>query len=124
MTRILSIGLTALLLATPAFADKNADKRAKILKMRDDVLQRLYKEEPDTKKEIAGAEGYAVFSNVGVNVIFFSAGGGGALAAAGLATPTPGLAVLGGTGILMVDAALPLSSSVLAAPAGGTVLQD
>ena len=27
-------------------------------------------------KEITGAFGYAVFSNVGVNVIFFSAGGG------------------------------------------------
>jgi len=26
--------------------------------------------------EVAGAVGYAVFSNVGVNVIFFSAGGG------------------------------------------------
>ena len=76
MTRILSCCLLALLLVQPALADKNADKRAKIQKTRDDVLTRLYREQPDTRKEIAGAEGYAVFSNVGVNIIFFSAGGG------------------------------------------------
>ena len=76
MTRILSIGLIALLAASPCFADKNADKRAKILKTRDQVLERLYEEEPHTRKEIQRAEGYAVFSNIGVNIIFLSAGGG------------------------------------------------
>ncbi|MCZ6828913.1 MAG: YSC84-related protein [Gammaproteobacteria bacterium] len=76
MTRILSIGLIALLLASPSFADKNADKRAKILKTRDQTLERLYEEEPDTRREIQRAEGYAVFSNIGVNLIFLSAGGG------------------------------------------------
>lgn len=44
--------------------------------MRDEVLAELYKEQPETKRKIAAAEGYAVFSNVGINVIFASVGGG------------------------------------------------
>ena len=66
----------ALLLANPAVAGKNDDKRAKIQKTRAEVLERLYKEEPGTEKEIKQAEGYAVFSNIGVNIIFVSGGGG------------------------------------------------
>jgi lipid-binding SYLF domain-containing protein len=76
MTKIISFILTLLLLASPAFADKNQDKRDKIQKMRSDVLLRLYKEQPETKALIKKASGYATFSNLGVNVIFFSAGGG------------------------------------------------
>ena len=76
MTRLLSFALAALLLANPAFADKNQDKRDKIQKMRGDVLTRLYKEQPETRAMIKKAQGYATFSNIGVNVIFFSAGGG------------------------------------------------
>lgn len=76
MTRLLSFALAALLLANPAFADKNQNKRDKIQKMRGDVLTRLYKEQPETRAMIRKAQGYATFSNIGVNVFFFSAGGG------------------------------------------------
>jgi lipid-binding SYLF domain-containing protein len=76
MTRLLSFALAALLLANPAFADKNQDKRDKIQKMRKDVLQRLYKEKPETRSMVKKAKGYATFSNIGVNVFFISAGGG------------------------------------------------
>ncbi len=76
MTRYLSIFLATLLLASPALADKNDKKRVKIDDMAGTVLDRLYKEQPSTREEIAGAQGYAVFSNVGINVIFVSAGGG------------------------------------------------
>jgi lipid-binding SYLF domain-containing protein len=76
MIRNLGIALLALALAAPALADKNQEKREKIQKMRTEVLARLYEEKPSVKNEVAKAEGYAVFSNVGVNVIFFSAGGG------------------------------------------------
>jgi len=76
MTRLLSFALAALLLANPAFADKNQDKRDKIQKMRGDVLTRLYKEQPETREMVKKAKGYATFSNIGINVIFFSAGGG------------------------------------------------
>ena len=58
-----------------AFADKAAD-RAKSQSMRKEVLSRVYKEEPRARDEIAGAAGYAVFSNLGVNVILFSGGYG------------------------------------------------
>lgn len=59
-----------------AHADKADKKRGKIHEMREEVLTQLFKERPQTRAEIDGAEGYAVFSNVGVNVIFLSAGGG------------------------------------------------
>ncbi len=52
------------------------EKRASTLKMRDAVLTDLYKEKPETKARIKKAEGYAVFTNVGVNVIFASFAGG------------------------------------------------
>ena len=38
--------------------------------------EQLYREKPSTRSEIANAVGSAVFSNIGVNVIFMSAGGG------------------------------------------------
>jgi lipid-binding SYLF domain-containing protein len=76
MIRLFSIFLTLALIASPALADKNQKKRDKINSSSADVLQRLYEEQPATKGEVAGAVGYAVFSNVGVNVVFFSAGGG------------------------------------------------
>jgi len=76
MTRILSFTLVLLLLGSPAFADKSDKKRAKIQETRVAVLEQLYQEQPSTRREIKNAEGYAVFSNVGVNIIFVSAGGG------------------------------------------------
>lgn len=76
MIRIFSIFLTLALIASPAMADKSQKKRDKIDKSATSMLERLYQEQPETKAEIAGSVGYAAFSNVGVNVIFFSAGGG------------------------------------------------
>jgi len=57
------------------FAGKKED-RQEILDMRKEVLAKLYTEEPNVKKQIKNAKGYAVFSNIGVNLIFLSAGGG------------------------------------------------
>ena len=73
--------LTVLLILfslTPAasFADKAETKRQEILEMRTEVLTRLYREKPSTRPEIEKAEGYAVFTNIGVNLVLFSAGGG------------------------------------------------
>ncbi|MEM0954828.1 MAG: YSC84-related protein [Pseudomonadota bacterium] len=65
-----------LLMAQPALADKAEKQRKKVRNMRQDVLERLYEEQPETRDIIAKAEGYGVFSNVGFNVILFSAGGG------------------------------------------------
>ena len=68
--------LCLLLAAQPALADKAEKQRNKVRNMRTEVLERLYEEQPETRDIIAKAEGYGVFSNVGVNVILFSAGGG------------------------------------------------
>mgnify|MGYP000294803496 FL=1 len=67
--------VTCALLSFNVLADKQED-RQEVLDMRADVLAKLYKEEPDVKDKIAEAKGYAVFSNIGINLVFFSAAGG------------------------------------------------
>lgn len=75
MGKLLS-SILMLTLAGNVWADSPEEKRTKIQKMRADVLERLYKEAPNTREEISGSKGYAVMSNIGVNIIFFSAAGG------------------------------------------------
>lgn len=66
-----------LALFLPFSASANADKdRAEIKETREKILERLYKEQPEVKGKIAKAAGYATFSNIGVNVVFLSAGYG------------------------------------------------
>src|SRR5574340_60473 len=52
------------------------DKRQSILSMRDEVLSELCNLRPQARAEIAAAPGYVVFSNVNINIIFASFGGG------------------------------------------------
>lgn len=52
------------------------DERNAVREMRDEVLHELYALKPNAEGRIAKAEGYAVFSNVGVNLIFASFAGG------------------------------------------------
>lgn len=65
-----------LVMAGPALADKQEKQRAKIVAMSEEVLADLYELKPETKKMVRDAEGYAVFSNVGINLVLLSAGGG------------------------------------------------
>ena len=51
-------------------------KKTFVRQMRDDTLAELYAERPETKKMIKKAPGYAVFSDINVNIIFVSAGNG------------------------------------------------
>ncbi len=74
MNKVAAIFIT-LLFCLPAHADVEG-KRQKILDMSETVLNRLYSEKPSTKSEVKNAAGYAVFSNIGVNLVLFSAGGG------------------------------------------------
>ncbi|MBL4836598.1 MAG: hypothetical protein JKY34_03385 [Kordiimonadaceae bacterium] len=67
---------TMLFIAPAAYADKVEKKRGKILDMRQKVLVELFETRPQAKAEINDAEGYAVFSNVGVQILLFGAGGG------------------------------------------------
>lgn len=52
------------------------EERNEILEMREETLARLYEEEPAAEETIAGAVGYAVFSNTGVNVLVVSTANG------------------------------------------------
>jgi len=70
--------LSSLVILTLSFAVQAGSEsdRQEIRESRQEILKRLYKEEPEVKGKIARAAGYATFSNIGVNVVFFSAGGG------------------------------------------------
>lgn len=60
--------------------DTKAQKQQSVQNMKNEVLTDLYKLKPDTKAQISKAAGYAVFSNMNVNLIFASFGGGYGLA--------------------------------------------
>ena len=63
---------------TPSFAAKGTleEQQAEVRTMRDQVLADLYRRDASLREKINRAEGYAVFSNVGVNLIFASVAGG------------------------------------------------
>lgn len=58
------------------FAGGNASKKNEINAESNKTLQMLYKLYPSSKTNIQNAYGYATFSNVGVNLVLFSAEGG------------------------------------------------
>ncbi len=71
--------LTVLLLLSGCVTPKGdtfAEQRMAVQEMREDTLNKLYAAEPTASERIQKAAGYAVFSNVGINVILFSAGNG------------------------------------------------
>ena len=73
------LGLFLALVAHVPLVRADADEdaaRAKVRAMRDSVLADLYKLHPDAKSKIKKAAGYAVFSNVGINLVFASFAGG------------------------------------------------
>lgn len=75
-----TLPLAALAWAGLARAESAADKRAEAQKMRRETLARLYKIHPEAQSAIQKAAGYAVFSNVGINLILLSAAGGSGVA--------------------------------------------
>ncbi len=64
----------------PAFAATPEEKRAEIRRMRSETLEKLYKVHPLAKGAIQSSVGYAVFSNIGINVILLSLAGGSGIA--------------------------------------------
>lgn len=73
------LALTFAVLATGPLASARsatAEKRADIDEMAEDMLDDLYKLKPIARDQIKKAAGYAVFSNVGVNLVFASFAGG------------------------------------------------
>jgi len=73
---IVALGMLPSCLPLNANAHSAAAKREAVLKMRSDTLAQLYRDHPAARADIRSAAGYAVFSDVGVNLILLSAGGG------------------------------------------------
>lgn len=63
-----------------AVAASTEEKKKEIRKMRSETLAKLYKVHPLARNDIQKAVGYAVFSDVGVNLILLSAAGGSGVA--------------------------------------------
>ena len=78
--KLLNVSLVAttliLLSGCANIAKSPGEQRASIQTMRQEVLTDLFREKPDTRQQINAAPGYAVFSNVNVNLIFAAVGGG------------------------------------------------
>ena len=96
--------LCGLLLAahTPLLAARKSadDRRAEIRATHDEVLAELYKLNPDARAKIRNAAGYAVFSNVGVNLVLASfAGGEGVVVEKGLLSNTETFMKMGSAGV-------------------------
>jgi lipid-binding SYLF domain-containing protein len=93
--------LAVLVQASVARADSNVDsQRAKVRAMRDSVLAELYSLHPGARSKIGEAAGYAVFSDVGVNLVFASfAGGHGVVVKKGLLRDTETFMKMGSAGL-------------------------
>jgi lipid-binding SYLF domain-containing protein len=104
MNRLVSLATAALaLLATAALAADNPakleERRQEILKMRDATLERLYREQPETKDVLGKGAGYAVFDATGVNVVLYVGGrGSGVLVDKSMEKPVYMSMVRAGTG--------------------------
>ena len=61
-------------------AKDDAKKRTDIQKMANDTLARLYKADPSAKAAVRKGYGYAVFSNMGVKILFGGSGNGRGMA--------------------------------------------
>jgi lipid-binding SYLF domain-containing protein len=69
-----------LAVAAHAAEDKKVKEQKEVRKMAQDTLQRLYKADPKAKAAVAGAAGYAVFSNFGVKILLAGSGKGQGIA--------------------------------------------
>jgi lipid-binding SYLF domain-containing protein len=74
--------IVSLFLLTGLFGGKKdpEKERQEILKMRKETLATLYREVPVAEQEINSAIGYAVFSNVGINILLLSTANGAGVA--------------------------------------------
>src|ERR1700751_1128291 len=79
--RIVSILLVVLLSAGLAVAKDSPDKkRGKTRKMADKTLKELYKLQPTAQELIQKSAGYAVFDNMGTNLLLLSTARGSGIA--------------------------------------------
>ena len=77
LSSLLLTGVVSVVFSPAGWAKADADtQRAEIRQMRDEVLEELFELKPEVESRLKKAEVYAVFTNVGVNVIFASFAGG------------------------------------------------
>src|SRR4051794_25264143 len=80
--RIMTLGLAVILLAEglASAGDSPDKKREKTRKMADQTLDELYKAAPGAKAAIESSAGYAVFNNMGTNLLLVSTARGSGVA--------------------------------------------
>ena len=76
---ILLLMVCALAFSARAKSDKEKQQE-QVRTMAQDTLQRLYKAEPKSREAVRHATGYAVFSDVGVKILFAGSGNGKGIA--------------------------------------------
>lgn len=69
------LGVLAAACASPKGATVE-EKSAHVLRVRDETLRDLYRQEPEARARLQGAPGYAVFSNLGSQLFVLSTGRG------------------------------------------------
>ena len=69
-------GTLAACATTPLTTTQIEDQRAEIMKMRQQTLDKLYKQYPQAKDAVEKSAGYAVFSNFGMKFLFMGGAGG------------------------------------------------
>ena len=69
-----------LMFSLSAVAESAGERRAEINKRRSETLAKLYQVHPAAKGKIGAAYGYAVFTNLGVNLVIMSVAGGSGVA--------------------------------------------
>lgn len=80
---LMFLSLVVLLSLTACLAPQGNTPEAKreaIQRMHDETLAQLYQQRPTARKIVGNASGYAVFSNVNAQYLFFGGGGGYGLA--------------------------------------------
>jgi len=81
--KAIAAALALFIAASSALAESPAERRAEIRKRTSETLGKLYKIHPAAKGKISGSYGYAVFTNLGVNLVLLSVAGGSGLAHGG-----------------------------------------
>lgn len=98
---IIFLLLAVVIYGPAAYAKPDADtQRSESREMRDTVLADLYRLHPDAKAKVKKAVGYAVFSNVGLNLVIASfAGGHGIVVKRGILKDTETFMKMGSAGL-------------------------
>lgn len=68
--------LSIMVAGCASLGDTPAEKRAAVLKMRDETMARLYKDEPQARAQVKSAAGYGVFDGASQNLILLQTSGG------------------------------------------------